>query len=911
MKQLIRLGLALLILSFSHAFARAADHEILDWNPAAEKLSVVPGYDGIGGDPDSAFDFVSRSIRLQLYPGALRGVRGTLISGSGNALDQSLLLAHLLNERDQTVRISRAELSEAELESLLTRYDTDQLYLEEKLATETRRLTDLAVSAPEGKEKAALEFLVKERARLMDRVAMMLEDDQRLIADHLAGTADSEAGNLAALRDQLKAESRMHYWVEIKEGETWTALDPALALPRGQSVTAGAVDSWPLEQLPDTLFHRVELTITAYFQQKDQVRSIQPLTLTTSSAAMAGLPIFLVHPEKNGAFGMGGLGDLLTDTFQKRAGLNHLPIFYIDGKPYMGDALKILPWIQGAFFQPGPPTEIAAEILTIRITRPDGTTVTKTRPIFDRAGSAQRRASPDGPWTLKTSLNENDGNQPPELQRLFAYTIDTGTLSLDYIERAFPLPDIEDSIAAVFTVAGQGEDVLIQASEELETAYLDRVVLNQYDEIERELADNEELVKAADGTVLRDENGMSQTRIRANLPAERQYQPRDFTLPQTQSLYYFQLYAEGMRALVKDGAYRGYIAEPNITSFFLGANAGPAPADEFEAPETSAYMGFDLTHHKIRMTGSGDEMANGLLAILLEQSYTEILDRTDPDDRADQLFTTHNLISRAIAEGTALLFLSDATDPAQARLPDDIRAEIEPGLADHHILIPAKPVDFYGQPHFAWYLVEKSSFAVTDFSDVFFSQAITEKHITDAQDIIKKKDTACFYRQCLQAALGAAQGVMAVVRGNVSMGTAENLVEVLQDSKACSGKIKLKIKAKQKWNTPGGREKLKHMQDDAAGGRLRTPKKDAYKGDRAKSPAQHGDPPYTPASTATEKRDWDHKSELACGGKHEKDNVWALNRGVNRSMGAIIGRACAMLCEGTQITEIVIEWLAK
>ena len=142
--------------------------------------------------------------------------------------------------------------------------------------------------------------------------------------------------------------------------------------------------------------------------------------------------------------------------------------------------------------------------------------------------------------------------------------------------------------------------------------------------------------------------------------------------------------------------------------------------------------------------------------------------------------------------------------------------------------------------------------------------------------------------------------------------SADNLVQVLQDSKACSGKIKLKIKAKQKWNTAAGREKLEHMEEQAArSGGLTTPTKTAYQGNRAKSPSQYGDPPYSPASTATEKRDWDHKTELACGGTHSKDNVWALNRGINRSMGAIIGRACAMLCEGTNITQITIEWLTK
>jgi hypothetical protein len=151
--------------------------------------------------------------------------------------------------------------------------------------------------------------------------------------------------------------------------------------------------------------------------------------------------------------------------------------------------------------------------------------------------------------------------------------------------------------------------------------------------------------------------------------------------------------------------------------------------------------------------------------------------------------------------------------------------------------------------------------------------------------------------------VGIAEESLAVLRGRVSLDTPVKLVTLLRNVGSCAGSIRLKIKVSKKWQNQASRVKMDKMTRDARAGRLRTPRKDTYKGDRAKDPAEFSG--GKPASSPTEKRDWDHLSELACGGKHERENVDRFRRDLNRSFGAVVGRACALLCEGTKITDII------
>lgn len=68
--------------------------------------------DKLDHDEKNIIRFVQQEIAVELYPGVLRGAKGTLMSWSGNALDQSLLLATLLKNAGLDARILRGELND-------------------------------------------------------------------------------------------------------------------------------------------------------------------------------------------------------------------------------------------------------------------------------------------------------------------------------------------------------------------------------------------------------------------------------------------------------------------------------------------------------------------------------------------------------------------------------------------------------------------------------------------------------------------------------------------------------------------------------------------------------------------------------------------------------------------------------
>ena len=62
--------------------------------------------------PDVIVEWVQHNIAFEPYLGLLRGPTGTLMSRAGNALDQAVLLARLLNDAGYEARIARGELTQ-------------------------------------------------------------------------------------------------------------------------------------------------------------------------------------------------------------------------------------------------------------------------------------------------------------------------------------------------------------------------------------------------------------------------------------------------------------------------------------------------------------------------------------------------------------------------------------------------------------------------------------------------------------------------------------------------------------------------------------------------------------------------------------------------------------------------------
>src|SRR5690606_17578114 len=61
-------------------------------------------------EPETIAAWVGENVDFELYAGLLRGPQGTLVAGAGNALDQAVLLARLLNDVGYEARVALGEL---------------------------------------------------------------------------------------------------------------------------------------------------------------------------------------------------------------------------------------------------------------------------------------------------------------------------------------------------------------------------------------------------------------------------------------------------------------------------------------------------------------------------------------------------------------------------------------------------------------------------------------------------------------------------------------------------------------------------------------------------------------------------------------------------------------------------------
>jgi len=75
--------------------------------------------DSLDYDAGQIIQFAKKQISFEQYAGSLRGALGTLRSAAGNALDQSLLLATLLNDAGYEARIVHGKITQAQAEALL------------------------------------------------------------------------------------------------------------------------------------------------------------------------------------------------------------------------------------------------------------------------------------------------------------------------------------------------------------------------------------------------------------------------------------------------------------------------------------------------------------------------------------------------------------------------------------------------------------------------------------------------------------------------------------------------------------------------------------------------------------------------------------------------------------------------
>jgi len=274
-------------------FAQAAQAELS--KPGADPSDLSGKASTLGSDPQKTFEFIRDQITFEPYAGVLRGARGTLAAGAGNALDRALLAQELLRLQDRESRLVMGKLSDAQADELLTGF----------LATSAvpKLLADLVKAPDEAARKAGVAEL-SGRIGLSESSAnelMQHADEQGrqfhartdgiratqfdLLDSQLRkGKVKTEVDG-AALLAKLKDRVRKHYWLQVREPDgSWSEFDPSFSgAERG---TAYGSEPVSLSGIPEEEFHRLEFRLV-YQTMTDGAPAEQVLIADTIAAADA------------------------------------------------------------------------------------------------------------------------------------------------------------------------------------------------------------------------------------------------------------------------------------------------------------------------------------------------------------------------------------------------------------------------------------------------------------------------------------------------------------------------------------------------------------------------------------------------------------------------------------------------
>jgi hypothetical protein len=293
------------------ALSAAVRADISVYNPRASvdpsAVSIEAVQKSLGRTPEALFTYVRDHVRYLPYPGLMQGARGTLLSLSGNALDQSLLLVALLTSAGHEARLVTGSLDRAQTETLVK-------------AAFVWRYGD------SGQRPAWAEELAQEIKAQLDVIlgAMKANGSVRL-------PLDAQAEEAARVMDIL----RTHWWVQWHRDGSWVDLDPSFpdAAPGravGRNARAGSV--------PDELHHKLTVRVKVKEQvgrdKKDRVLLVQ----TFPTADLMGEPIYLTHQSETWK-GPGSPAALAAGTLDALVGGdpdNYLPVLTVGRKDWKG-----------------------------------------------------------------------------------------------------------------------------------------------------------------------------------------------------------------------------------------------------------------------------------------------------------------------------------------------------------------------------------------------------------------------------------------------------------------------------------------------------------------------------------------------------------------------------------------------
>ncbi len=253
-------------------------------------------------EPTRLFRWVRDNTWLVPYRGLLRSWEGVLMDRLGNSLDRAMLLCRLLEMAGQEVRLARGSLSDEELRTLVSgsrpvppsgshRITRNEGGLEESFAFAER------YAAEKGLDAAMLRGSLEEHSKAARYLAGEARRRTSSQSDALMTMLGDIARRASAGADRTEEAYRDHWWVQWKNGERWTDLDPSLPDARpGRPLTVMRENILP-EQIAESLKHSVEVRVIAEVSDKGALRERTLLRHALRPSEVMGRRVVLAyHP---------------------------------------------------------------------------------------------------------------------------------------------------------------------------------------------------------------------------------------------------------------------------------------------------------------------------------------------------------------------------------------------------------------------------------------------------------------------------------------------------------------------------------------------------------------------------------------------------------------------------------------
>jgi Transglutaminase-like superfamily len=254
-------------------------------NVPKSDVSVSALADSLPNDANLVDQYVRDKIRLDIYPGAMRGALGAILSRAANPTDKASLLAALLQRKGIQTRFARSTLTDSEI------------------ATLTSLVTAPAPAVePETVPDPVVKQLGLSTADL-DAVRQKQEPDKGKSIAAGVTWGQTQAGRLIDILsrrgiDVVSTSSaewtsalRQHYWVQVNQNGSWVDLDPsAPTLQPGQHLgTADA--SFSAAALPDDAYQTLKISVIATFLRAGSLQDQPLLTAAPKVVELVGQPL--------------------------------------------------------------------------------------------------------------------------------------------------------------------------------------------------------------------------------------------------------------------------------------------------------------------------------------------------------------------------------------------------------------------------------------------------------------------------------------------------------------------------------------------------------------------------------------------------------------------------------------------